>query len=422
VTSPLPTEAFTFPDGFIWGTAAAAHQAEGGNWNNDWWAWERDPRSPCVETSGDAIDHYNRFDDDFKLLGSYGHGAHRFSIEWSRIEPEEGQISTVALDHYARVLDSISNHGMTPFMTLHHFSTPRWAAADGGWANPKIVDRFARFADIVAARLGDRAPYVCTINEPQIVTLMGYQGTAFPPGAGDKELYWPVTRNFCAAHQAALDAYKSRAPQAQVGITLAVTDFQAADERAQTLRDRVHHRMVQVYYDALRTGVVKGPRLEEEIAGMNGSSDFVGIQFYSRSVLGESGVLEPPAGAETTQMGYEVVPDSFTTVLVGAMDAGLPVIITENGIGTADDTQRIRYIATHLEAAHKAMQQGCDLRGYIYWCSIDNFEWALGYRPTFGLIACDRNTFERTPKPSADYYGEICRTNTVDPKTTAKFL
>ncbi len=139
-----PTERVEFPDGFVWGTAAAAHQAEGGNWNNDWWAWEHDPRSNCVDVSGDAIDHYHRFDSDFELLGSYGHNANRFSIEWARIEPEPGEYSNAALDHYARVLDSVHKHGMMPWVTLHHFSSPRWIHEDGGWANPQIVDRFRR--------------------------------------------------------------------------------------------------------------------------------------------------------------------------------------------------------------------------------------------------------------------------------------
>jgi beta-glucosidase len=421
--SELPTERIEFPDGFVWGTAAAAHQAEGGNWNNDWWEWEHTPGTPCVDVSGDAIDHYHRFDADFALLSSYGHNANRFSIEWARIEPEPGEYSNAALDHYARVLDSVHDHGMTPFVTLHHFSSPRWIHADGGWANPVIVDRFRRYTDVVARRLGDRIPYVCTINEPQVVAMAGYQMSTFPPGIGDKTLFWPVTRNFIAAHQAALDAFKSHCADAKIGITLAITDFQAADDYSVEIRDRVHHRMGQVYYDALRTGVVKGPRIEEEIAGLAGTSDFVGVQFYSRAVISASeGVLPPPPGVETTQMGYEVVPESFTTVLKGAMDAGLPVFITENGIGTADDKQRVRYLATHLAAAKKAMDEGVDLRGYIYWCSMDNFEWNSGYQRTFGLIGVDRQTFERTPKPSADYFGQICRTNSVDPKTTQRFL
>jgi beta-glucosidase len=412
-----------FPHRFVWGTAAAAHQCEGGNWNNDWWAWEHDPRSPCVDRSGDAIDHYHRFEDDFAMLGSYGHNANRLSIEWARIEPERGEFSNAALDHYARVIDSVRTNGMTPWVTLHHFSSPRWLAADGGWANPEVVDRFRRYADVVASRLGDRIPVVCTINEPQVVALIGYQGTGFPPGTGDSKLFWPVTRNFIAAHQAACEAFKTRHPEIEMGITLSVTDFQAADEASVVLRDRVHHRMVQVYYDALREGWIRGPHIEEEIAGLALSSDFVGVQFYSRSVISaEEGVLPPPPGAETTQMGYEVVPESFVTVLKNASDSGLPVYVTENGIGTDDDKQRIRYLDSHLRSVKQAIDDGVDLRGYFYWCSIDNFEWAFGYQRNFGLIACDRTTFERTPKPSADYYSEICRTNALDPALTQRFL
>ncbi len=418
-----PTEQIEFPDGFVWGTAAAAHQAEGGNWNNDWWQWEHTPGTPTTDVSGDAIDHYHRFEEDFALLGSYGHNANRFSIEWARIEPEPGQYSNAALDHYSRVLDSVHRNGMTPFVTLHHFSSPRWVHNDGGWANPEIVERFRRYTDVVARRLGDRIPYVCTINEPQVVAMAGYQTKGFPPGVGDKALFWPVTRNFIAAHQAAVEAFKEHNSDAQIGITLAITDFQPADDDSVEIRNRVHHRMGQVYYDALRSGIVKGPKLEEEIPGLARSSDFVGVQFYSRAVISASlGMLAPPEGAEITQMGYEVVPESFTTVLKGAMDAELPVFVTENGIGTADDKQRVRYIATHLAAAKKAMDEGVDLRGYIYWCSMDNFEWNAGYRMTFGLIGVDRETFERTPKPSAEYFSEICRTSSVDPKTTQQFL
>ena len=422
VTGP-PTERIEFPDGFVWGTAAAAHQVEGGNWNSDWWAWEHDPRSPCVEPSGDACDHYHRFDGDFALYASYGHGAHRFGIEWARIEPEPGEFSNAALDHYARVLDSLHRHGMTPFMTLHHFTSPRWLAADGGWENDAVVDRFRRYCDVVARRLGDRVPFVCTINEPQIVAIAGYQGTGFPPGAGDRKLFWPVTRNFIAAHNAALEVFKEHNPASKVGLVCAVSDWQAADDDSREFRDRVHHRMVQVYYDALRTGVVNGPSLNEEIHGLAGASDFVGVNYYSRTLLQkDKGVLAPPQGAETTQMGYEVVPECFVPVQQTATTAGLPIYVTENGIGTSDDKQRVRYIATHLAAVKQAIDEGADVRGYVYWCAMDNFEWTFGFARTFGLIACDRETFERRPKPSADYFSEICRSNAVDPGHTAKFL
>ena len=424
--SELPTERVEFPAGFAWGAAACAHQVEGGNWNNDWWDWEHRPDTPCAEVSGDCNDHYHRYAEDFALFASLGHNAHRFSIEWARIEPEEGEFSNAALDHYARVLDSMHTNGLTPFTTLHHFSSPRWVAADGGWANPAVVDRFRRYADVVARRLGDRMPFVCTINEPHIVAIMGYQGPAFPPGSADKTLYPIVTRNFIEAHAAALDAFKQHRAQAEVGLVLSTTHYEAVDEASLERRDRIHHRTTGVYHQALRDGVMRGFGEDVEIPGLAGATDFVGVNYYSRAVIDASApayTAPHPAGAELTQMGYEVVPQCFAPVLVEAANAtGLPVYVTENGIGTADDRQRIRYLATHLSAVADAIDQGADVRGYLYWSSMDNFEWAFGYAMTFGLIAVDRETFVRTPKPSAHYFAEIARANAVDPQTTAKYL
>ena len=422
----LPTQRVEFPDGFVWGTAACAHQVEGGNWNNDWWAWEHDSRSPCNEVSGDCCDHYSRFEEDFALLASFGHNAHRFGIEWARIEPEPGEISIAALDHYARVLDSLHANGLTPFATLHHFSSPRWLAAEGGWASDGVVDRFRRYVDVVARRLGDRIPFVCTINEPHIVAIVGYQGTAFPPGAGDVKLYPIVTRNFIRAHAVAVDAFKQHQPDAQVGLVLATSYNEAVDEASQAVRDRIDHRTVGVYHQALRDGVIRGFGDDEEVPGLAGASDFVGVNYYSRTridVSAPGNVAAVPSDAEITQMGYEVVPQCFPPVLLEAHRAtGLPVYVTENGIGTDDDRQRVRYIATHLAAVKQAIDEGADIRGYLYWSSMDNFEWAFGYARTFGLIACDRETFVRTPKPSAHYFGEIVRANAIDPKTTERYL
>jgi beta-glucosidase len=422
--SELPAGPVAFPDGFVWGTAAAAHQVEGGNWNNDWWAWEHDPSSPCVEPSGDACDHYHRYDSDFALLASFGHSAHRFGLEWARIEPEPGEFSNAALDHYSRVLDSLDGHGLTAFPTLHHFTSPRWFAAEGGWASEGAIDRFRRYADVVARRLGPRLHFVCTINEPQIVALYGYQFNVFPPGASDASLFGPATRNFVGAHAAAVEAFGEHASGAEVGLVLSITDFQAVDAESQHRRDRIHHRMAGVYIDALRDGVVSGVGADAEFAVLRGARGFVGVNYYSRARIsaGEPTVLPPPEGAETTQMAYEVVPDSFVTVLHDAARAGLPIYVTENGIGTDDDRQRIRFIARHLAAVRRAMDEGVDVRGYLYWSAMDNFEWVLGYTKTFGLIGFDRETFDRRPKPSAHYFGEIARANAVEPAVTTRYL
>ncbi|MGH2758559.1 MAG: glycoside hydrolase family 1 protein, partial [Actinomycetota bacterium] len=298
--------------------------------------------------------------------------------------------------------------------------------AKGGWASDDVVDHFRRYTDVVASRLGDRIPFVCTINEPHIVAIIGYQGTAFPPGAGDKKLYPKVTRNFIHAHAAATNAFKQHQPGAQVGLVLATSHYDAVDDASQEVRDRIHHRTVGVYHQALRDGVIRGFGDDEDVPGLRGASDFVGVNYYSRTridVSAPANTADVPPDAEVTQMGYEVVPQCFVPVLQEAARAtGLPVYVTENGIGTDDDKQRVRYIATHLASVRRAIDEGADVRGYLYWSSMDNFEWAFGYARTFGLIAVDRETFARTPKPSAHYFGEIVQTNAVDPKTTASYL
>ena len=175
----------SFPDGFQWGTATAAHQVEGGNWNNDWWAWEHADGTPCVEPSGDACDQYHRYPDDIGLLRALGFGSYRFSLEWSRIEPEEGHFSVAALDHYRRVAAVCLANGIRPVVTFHHFTSPRWVAADGGWTNPAVVDRFTRFCERSVAHLGDLIDRACTINEPDVVAFVTYAIGLFPPGTVD---------------------------------------------------------------------------------------------------------------------------------------------------------------------------------------------------------------------------------------------
>ncbi|MGH9261738.1 MAG: family 1 glycosylhydrolase, partial [Acidimicrobiales bacterium] len=162
-----------FPDGFVWGTATAAHQIEGGNWNNDWWTWEHDPASPCAEPSGDACDSWNRWEDDVALVADLGLGTHRFSVEWSRIEPEDGEWSTAAVAHYRRQCEALLARGIEPTVTFHHFTTPRWLAARGGWEDPASADRFATYCGRLAGELADVLRRVCTINEPNIVATMG---------------------------------------------------------------------------------------------------------------------------------------------------------------------------------------------------------------------------------------------------------
>src|SRR5438128_8677583 len=210
-----------FPEGFLWGTATAAHQVEGGNWNNDWWMWEHDLTSGVAEPSGDTVDHYHRYKDDIRLLADLGFNTYRFSVEWSRIEPERGEFSKAALDHYRRVCAACREHGLEPIVTFHHFTTPRWLAARGGWANPETADRFARFTARAAAHLGDVMGRACTLNEPNIVATFGYLHGLFPPGKRDPDLRRRVNALLIDAHRPPGEADRPGPGAAPVGACLA---------------------------------------------------------------------------------------------------------------------------------------------------------------------------------------------------------
>jgi beta-glucosidase len=395
-----------FPPDFLWGSATAAHQVEGGCTNNDWWAWEHTEGSTAVEPSGDAIDHFARYDEDYALLAALGQNAHRISLEWSRIEPAPGEVSTAALDHYARVLDSLARHGLTAFVTLHHFTLPRWFAERGGWLAPDAVDRFAAYAAVVAERLGDRIPYACTINEPQIVALMGYAVGHFPPGVQDHQQAVQVNDALMRAHRAAVTAL--RACPAQVGVCLQlpyIEPLRSDDDGDVMVADLLRGLMVDSHLDDLRA------------AGDPG--DFVGLQYYFRMRVDASRPdfqAPPPQGAETTQMGWEVYPAGFGRMLRRVAESGLPVVVTENGIATADDAQRVRFLRSHLRELKAALDDGVDVRGYLHWSAFDNFEWAHGYAPTFGLVGIDRaDGLRRVVRPSAVLYGEVARTGSLAP-------
>src|SRR5258706_2822494 len=217
-----------FPDGFVWGTATAAHQVEGGNWNNDWWAWEHAPGSPCNEPSGDACDHFHRYPDDLRLLAGFGFNAYRFSIEWSRIEPEDGEFSRAALDHYRRMCAACRELGIEPIVTFHHFTSPRWVAARGGWIDPRTPDPFARYVDRASAHLGDLVGRACTFNEPNVVATFGHQWGIFPPGMRDPYLRRRANDVFIAAHRKGVGAIKAGPGSAPLGLELAMQDLQAA--------------------------------------------------------------------------------------------------------------------------------------------------------------------------------------------------
>ncbi len=408
----------SFPDGFLWGASTAAHQVEGGNVYNDSWLLEHVPGSHYAERSGDACDHYHRYRDDIALIAGLGLSAYRLSLEWSRIEPEEGEFSRASLDHYRRVLATCHEHGLTPMLTFHHFTSPRWIAAAGGWEDARTAERFARFCERAMRHLGDLVPYACTLNEPNLGQLLhGVFGIPHPRGSAG----WAAAAaalgttperlavfQHCAspratevmrsAHRLAVEAIKSVRPETQAGVTLALSEWQVepgGDEALQRLR-----------------------RASEDdfLEGVEG--DFFGVQNYSVNRVGPDGPVDFGPEVERTQMGYPYRPEALEHAIRRAVDVtGLPVFVTENGIGTDDDARRCDFIDVALRGVEACLADGLDVRGYFYWSLFDNFEWALGYRPTFGLVAVDRETQVRTAKPSASHYGAIARANGRSPRS-----
>ncbi len=386
----------TFPEGFVWGTATAAHQIEGGNVNNDWWVFEHTPGSGCVESSGDACDSWSRWSEDLDMVAALGLGSYRFSVEWSRIEPEQDEWSTASLDHYRRVIAGCRERGILPVVTFHHFTTPRWLAAQGGWEAGDAPSLFARFCGRTAAAVGDIVGMACTLNEPNIVSLMGYLAGVFPPGVRDVERRRAVTANLCSAHRLAVEELRSGPGEYPVGLTLSMTEYQAVpggEER----RDRIRRSMEDVFLEATK------------------GDDFVGVQNYSRMRVGPEGALDVEPGVPVTTMGYERWPQGLEATIRRVWDVtgGIPVVVTENGISTEHDAERISFVSDALEGVLRCLDDGIKVLGYTYWSLLDNFEWALGYGPRFGLVSVDRQSFERAAKPSAEWFGKVARANAL---------
>lgn len=384
------------PD-FLWGASTAAHQVEGGNVGNDWWEAENADPPHVPERSGDACDSYHRYEQDIAIVADAGLNAYRFSLEWSRIEPSPGQFSRAAIEHYRRMIDACLTRGVTPVVTLHHFTLPRWFAHAGHWTAPGAADLFARYCSAVLPILREGVEWAFTINEPNIhggVLALQAGATApnFLPPPPEQ-----VVEGLIAAHRAARGVLRE-VPGLRTGWTLANLVMQPAAEE---------HREAA---DAMRW------TYEDQFLAESAGDDVIGVQCYSRLLIGADGVVPPAEGAPRTQMGWEYYPAALGLALrhVAAQTGGTPCLVTENGIATADDDERIRYTRDALTGLAGAVRDGVDVRGYLHWSLLDNFEWAEGYRPTFGLVAVDRATFARTPKPSARWLGSVARTGRLD--------
>lgn len=413
-----------FPRNFHWGVATAGHQIEGNNTNSDLWICENVNPTVYVERSGDACDSYHRYEEDIALLASLGFNSYRFSIEWARIEPSRGYISNAELDHYRSMIESCRRHGVAPAVTFLHGTTPRWFAEAGGWLNPESPALFANYCSKAAKALAGDMEFAFTINEPQVrrsFTSMPGAAAAFvkrdqaalamlaaaAKATGSDRFIttdYPdidgMTPYLIAGHEQGYAAIKAERSSLPVGVTLNISDFEPATEDSpyEDIRKKAYGDWLEV---------------------CKNTGDFTGTQVYRQfPIPGKGKPLPPkeplPFAEGEGMMAPFVRPEALRNgVEYVYAQTHKPVIVSENGIDTQNDLRRILYIDAALASLQEAMAKGVPVLGYFHWSLIDNFEWTQGYKPKYGLVAVDRTTFKRTPKPSAEHLGSIARRNAI---------
>ncbi|MCR9166446.1 MAG: glycoside hydrolase family 1 protein [Nannocystaceae bacterium] len=412
----------SFPSDFWWGCATSSHQVEGGT-DNDWTDWERRPGAIADGTrSGDAARWWSgAAETDLERAASWGHTATRLSVEWSRLEPEPGRFDEAAFERYAKLLEHAGALGLSRLLTINHFTLPRWVARRGAWLWDDIVAAIGRFAEACAKRLGTSVERWATINEPSLVALLGYAEALWPPGHRDPRTFGPALANMLRAHVSMTRAIKAPCPNASVGLVLNMPCF---DPSRDLLIDRglawlQDHAVSGVVLRALESGRLWPPvGLGTRIEGLQTSYDWLGLNYYGRYAVRFSPrayemafgahVQTPTSKCGETDWG-QPHPQGLTRGLRRLAPLGVPLLVTENGIQTEDDAVRTAYLRSHVAAVRDALAEGIDVRGYFHWSLVDNFEWAEGWRPRFGLLALDRATGERTPRATAEVYAQICR-------------
>lgn len=408
---------------FLLGAATAPHQVEGNNINSDYWVQENIAHSQFVEKSGSAVDHYNRYEEDIKLLAQAGLNCYRFGIEWARIQPQEGVYDKKEIEHYQKVLACCKANGVTPIVTMHHFSSPKWLISMGGWENEKTVTLFADYCERMAKELGSYMEYVCTINEANmglqldaiaqsilkrmkaanVQVGMNFANSAYALTAQEEKQAFGCDKVnvflsgrtkegdklIMRAHELARDKMKAVCPHLKIGLTLSLHDMQYSGG-GKVFADNEWDMEFNHYL----------PYIEKD--------DYLGVQCYTRKIFDESGYTGLPAGTKKTQMDYENYPQAIGNVVkkVAEKYKG-EIIVTENGIATADDAERIEFISEAVDSVVSAKKEGVNITGYCYWSLIDNFEWQKGFAMQFGLIAVDRKTMERIPKKSLYALGHL---------------
>ncbi len=430
--------------------ATSSHQVEGNNEHNDWWQWEAQGNIETGERSGQACDHWNRFAEDLRLAKDLGANSYRFSIEWSRIEPEEGQWNIEALEWYERLIAECERLDLMPMATLHHFTIPRWLADKGGFLWEKAAGRFAGYTHKVAERLAKRVPFWCTLNEPNSLVIGQYLGCFMPPARFSPKSVSDASRNMLIAHVKAADILRKLGATREgkwanlplrVGVAHNVIRFLPRHrwnpiERA--LANQFHKFFNLSWPDALMgkkqhfgaLGLVPQPRQVWE-ARKRCSIDFLGINYYMKIYVclgpqrGEAqfiksklplGIVFAQPGDKVSDLGWAVHPQGLEDLLVEMHDRyEVPLYVTENGCADAKDTLRAEYLKGHVAAVARARQRGASVEGYLHWSLLDNFEWVKGFGPRFGLIEIDYPTQQRRVRPSGETFRALVEESRKNP-------
>jgi beta-glucosidase len=433
----MPQATYHFPRGFLWGTATSSHQVEGNNTNNQWWKWEEEGHTR--DRSGLACDWWGgRWREDFDRAAETGQNTHRFSVEWSRIQPEPDKWDEDALEKYRAMLRGLKERGMTPMVTLHHFTDPLWVTEQGAWETEAVVPLFERFVRKTVDALKEYCTLWCTLNEPTGYALNGYIAGgvgAFPPGKNNLRLAMQVQANLVRGHAAAYRAIHQLQPEARAGIAhhyRSVAPHRAWSPLDRFVANNFFSGINLGFVSALAEGVMRTPIGSVRIPEAKGTQDYFGFNYYTRErVAFDLRRVNTLFGRNFYRKDAELSDHGFLAVEPDGMFEGLkwivrtfpnlPILVTENGVNSADDKIRPRYTALHIHQMWRAVNFNWPIKGYYHWSLVDNFEWDMGWGHRFGLWGLDPETQKRIRRPSVDFYMEVCKENGLSSEMVQKY-
>ncbi len=431
----MPSGTFHFPSGFLWGTSTSAYQVEGNNLNTNWYQWEQIPNKIFEnQSAGKACDWWaGRWKEDLDRAVLTHQNAHRLSIEWSRIQPEIDRWDEDALDHYREILKGLRNRGISPIVTLHHFTEPLWLSELGGWENESVITYFENYVGKVAEGLIEFCNLWIPINEPNVLAHQAFIEGNFPPGKKSLKSCFFASSNMIKAHIAAYTTLKRISPTNQVGTAIYYRAFWPENENNPFDRWMSHfldHQFNDSFMNALKYGKLQYALKQEKISMIKDCFDFVGLNYYSGDEV-KFNILKPkelfhqrtyPTLAEISENGFIAnVPKGFEKALIWALKFNRSVIITENGVEDLNDTLRPQYLIEHIHKAWRAANLNYQVKGYFHWTLVDNFEWERGWSQRFGLWRLNLQDQTRVKTKSADLYSQICKTNSLSSEMVSKF-